>query len=440
MTVPSRKTVSFANPEAALQACSRQGLALEQVAAAHPDWLTPELCRTAVCSNGLALAWVPRHLRTLELCQLAVADTWQAFPYVPARFRGDRTLVHRAIRVNAGGDNLRFVPESARTAYLCDTASTSHPDQQGYNPDPDALADDVLLSPVEPVWKGAHWNPELEQLYMQKRSFFHELVDPRDYLYLYPMVDKDMLSAVEADWEFYQEQLAQMLFLATSFHQGAISADDWCTYSVVRKRYTWIQDPLTRFQAAVIDTYAWISIHRECWPYFYNPMYRPKVKRSYSGITYEDLQAIIRVTPAYDRWMARLRGVDPCSFEGGCLLAGLLRLITMEAELGRAYLRGELDAERWMSLLPIGSGLPTASQWGLLPLDLDFSVIPDPAVRSLVQEQLERGMLVPNTLKEVPGLKLRKRLLQVSQDIRLAIEQRCRQEADRRTAHWASFG
>ena len=93
-----------------------------------------------------------------------------------------------------------------------------------------------------------------------------------------------------------------------------------------------------------------------------------------------------------------------------------------------------------MSLLPIGSGLPTASQWGLLPLDLDFSVIPDPAVRSLVQEQLERGMLVPNTLTEVPGLKLRKRLLQVSHDIRLAIEQRCRQEADRRTAHWTSFG
>ena len=93
---------------------------------------TPELCLTAVRINALALEYVPEELKTEEICLMAVQDNSYTFRYMPKKFMTQELCLSG---VKRNGFALENIPEEFKTHLICLEAVKEHGGALQYVPD-----------------------------------------------------------------------------------------------------------------------------------------------------------------------------------------------------------------------------------------------------------------------------------------------------------------
>ena len=110
-------------------AVGRDGNALQYV----PEHLRTEaLCSVAVGRDGNALQYVPKHLRTEALCSVAVGRDGKAVQYVPKPLRTEAIYL---AAVEQHGQALIYVPALLRTEALCTVAVNGNGRALSYVPE-----------------------------------------------------------------------------------------------------------------------------------------------------------------------------------------------------------------------------------------------------------------------------------------------------------------
>jgi hypothetical protein len=134
-------------------ALAQKGVALRWV----PVHLrTEDLCRMAVVQNGHELSYVPERLRTEELCRIAVGQESTALQWVPNHLRTDDIY---KIAVAQNGCSLGQVPIHLRTKAFCQGAVTQNGLALEYVPW-DLRTDEICRIGVAQNGEALQWVPQ----------------------------------------------------------------------------------------------------------------------------------------------------------------------------------------------------------------------------------------------------------------------------------------
>ena len=103
-----------------IEAVKSEDLALAYV---PKELKTPEICMEAVKSNGYALEYVPEELKTPEICMEAVKSNGYALRNVPKELKTPEICMEA---VKSNGYALKYVPEELKTPEICMEAVKSN--------------------------------------------------------------------------------------------------------------------------------------------------------------------------------------------------------------------------------------------------------------------------------------------------------------------------